>query len=83
MAATYTGILRNNSIEWSPPAPELPADGVRVQVTVLDALPVPEQGQRMAAALDRLAAARALDGIGDPLAWERETRQERELPDRD
>jgi hypothetical protein len=85
MSTTYTGILRNNQIEWTPPVPpKLPADGVRVQVTLLDAVPnSATQGQQMAAALSRLAANHSVASIDDPLAWERETRQDRELPGRD
>lgn len=84
MSATYTGMLRNNQIEWTPPAPpQLPADGVRVQVTLLDAVPnAVSQGGQMAAALARLAANHADESIVDPLAWERETRMDRELPGR-
>jgi hypothetical protein len=84
MSMTYTGILRDNSIEWTAPAPELPPEGVRVQVTLLEGGPAAcDQGQQMAAALGRLAAARALATIADPVAWEREVRQDRELLGRD
>ena len=85
MSTTYTGILRDNQIEWTQPAPpKAPAEGLRVQVTLLDAVPnSASQGQQMAAALARLAANHALASIADPLAWERELRQDRELPGRD
>lgn len=87
MLETYQGILRDNRIVWSGEAPQsLPADqGVRVHVTLLEKVPVPDgnQGQRMAAALERLAACHALDHIPDPAAWERETRDDRPLPDRE
>jgi hypothetical protein len=89
MLATYQGILRNNRIEWSGDGPEkLPADQpLRVHVTLLDqivqATPPSEQGQRMAAALEKLAASQAVESIADPAAWQRETRQDRTLPGRD
>lgn len=89
MLETYQGILRDSHIEWSGDAPaRLPADqGVRVHVTLLDRVPADStetnQGQRMAAALERLAALPALEDISDPSAWERETRQDRPLPGRD
>jgi hypothetical protein len=84
MTTTYTGILRDNRIEWTAAAPpELPADGVRVQVTLLDAVPAIGQGEQMAAALARLAAQDGLSSIGDAAAWQREVRKDRELPGRD
>jgi hypothetical protein len=89
MLETYQGVLRGARIEWTGDAQrELPSEeGMRVHVTLLERVvlsaPVAEQGQRMAAALERLAACRALEGITDPAAWERETRQDRPLPDRD
>jgi hypothetical protein len=88
MLETYPGILRDNRIEWSGESPpQVSADrGVRVHVTILDrveALPSGvERGQRMAAALEQLAAMQSLTGITDPLAWERELREDRVLPDR-
>ncbi len=86
---TYQGILREGRIEWSGEAPKLPAhhQGVRVQVTLLERVEEVQeggtQGQRMAAALERVAAACSLVGIPDPAAWEREVREDRPLPGRD
>jgi hypothetical protein len=82
---TYQGVLRGDHIEWTQPPPlPLPPSGVRVEVTLLDALPGASiQGQQMAAALTRLAANGTVGGIVDPAAWERELRQDRELPGRD
>ncbi len=39
-------------------------------------------GQRMAAALQRLAALGTFTGIPDPVAWQRAERADRELPNR-
>ena len=84
MSTTYTGILRDDRIEWTAPAPKVPAKGVRVQVTLLEGTaPADAQGQQMADALSRLASSHAVADIPDPLAWEREIRQDRELPGRD
>lgn len=87
MLETYQGVLRDNRIEWSGDAPRTLTreDGVRVHITLLDRLPsnAVEQGRRMAEALERLAALNATSAIGDPVAWERETRQDRPLPGRD
>ena len=90
MLNTYKAILKGDRLEWSGEAPELtPEDRpVAVHVTILDeeGVLVPKhlsQGQCMAAALEQLAATHALADIADPVAWERETRQDRTLPDRD
>ncbi len=40
------------------------------------------RGQRMAAALERLAAIPAFPDISDPVAWQRAERADRDLPDR-
>ena len=40
------------------------------------------RGQQMAAVLEKLAQAQAFAGI-DPVAWQRDLRQDRELPGRD
>ena len=84
MDTSYTGILRDNHIEWTSPAPILPAEGVHVQVTLLEQVPAPpNQGQRMASALACLAANGGVATITDPHVWERETRTDRDLPRRD
>ncbi len=84
---TYKAILRGNRLEWSESAPKRLAeqDPVAVYITILDEKILPQgktvQGQKMAApleALGRLASVR----IADPAAWEKEQRQERELPQR-
>lgn len=80
---TYHAILKGNRLEWQGAAPpELGAGEVAVDVTIVR----PQEqgaGERMAAALERIAASRAVDGIQDPVAWQREIRRDRPLPDRD
>lgn len=90
MPPTYKAILRGNRLEWRGNVhKQIPADrAVTVYVTFVDeALVEPEestgeQGLAMAAALTRLAEMAALSDIRDAAAWERETRQDRELPGR-
>lgn len=88
MLETYQGILRDNRIEWlgEAPPPDRSAGGVPVHVTLLQNLQSTEtplsRGQRMAEALEKLAALRAFADVADPAAWERETRQDRPLPSR-
>ena len=89
MLNTYKAVLKGNHLEWNGDAPDhLTQEGaVMVYVTILDKpfvpLAVSQQGQRMAAALEQLAAINALADLTDPIAWEREMRQDRPLPDRE
>ena len=93
MIPTCKAILRGNRLGWRGEVRKhIPADrAVTVYVTLVDKLPsqtqedARKQGAAMAAALTRLAEARlaeldALTDINDAAAWEREARQDRELP---
>jgi len=85
MLITYEAVLRDNLIEWRRDAPRhlAPGEAVNVHVTVL-ARPVDakaNQGRGMAAALEKLAQAKALSGV-DAGQWEREIRADRSLPGR-
>ncbi|MGH9434344.1 MAG: hypothetical protein ACRD3T_22695 [Terriglobia bacterium] len=85
MANTYKAVLRGNRLEWSEQVPERLTEDrpVSVQVTVLEGEANTGQGHRMADALEKLARLNALADIPDPTAWEREQRQDRQLPGRD
>ena len=59
-----------------------------IDVTILrderfSASRAPDAGTKMAAALEKLAASRAVASIEDPVAWQREVRRDRPLPGRD
>ncbi len=86
MHDTYEAILRGDRLEWSGDAPDQARGGrpIAVRVTVLGK-PTSEgndRGRRMAEVLDLLATSQALPGLSDPMAWEREARRDRSLPDR-
>ena len=88
MLNTYKATLKGNRLEWGRDIPKIISLGkaVEVFVTILDesvASPSVSQGQRMAAALERLAAIDALAEVTEPAKWEREIRQDRILPDRE
>jgi hypothetical protein len=88
MLSTYKAMLQGDHLEWSDEAPSLTRDQpVAVYVTILDegapSSKAVSQGQRMAAALERLAATGAFQDVVDPASWQRETRHDRPLPDRD
>ena len=85
---TYKAILRNDRLEWRGPMPSQigPDQPVAVHVTILEESvlePGRERGLEMATALEQLAAMDALADITDPVAWEREMRQDRILPGRE
>ena len=87
---TYRAILKGDRLEWrGETPPEIDTDrAVPVDVTILrderfSASRRAHAGERMAAALEKLAASRAVASIEDPVAWQREIRRDRPLPDRD
>ena len=87
---TYRAVLRGDRLEWRG---EIPPESARerevpVDVTILrderfSASRAASAGERMAAALEKLAASRAVASIEDPVAWQREFRRDRPLPGRD
>lgn len=82
MLKTYKAILRANRLEWSEGIPERLAEDrpLKVSVTILEGEPA--QGRRMAEALEALAGLDASFSIPDSADWEREQREERDLPGR-
>lgn len=83
MRESYRAILRGNRLEWEEGSPGIVDRAVAVRVTLLaDATQQAQQGARMAAVLEQLAASRAFEELDDPAAWERHLREERELPNR-
>ncbi len=87
MYPTYRAILRGHSLEWQG---EISAfthgdQSVSVHVTLLDAIAPSkqQQGAAMVAALEQLAAQNSLADIADPVAWQKEQRQDRPLPGRE
>ncbi len=85
MLRTYKAILHGDQVEWLEQPPEK-SGPVQVQITVLEeptAEPTRERGRVMAEALAALAQRGAFAEITDPVAWQRELRAERVLPDRE
>jgi len=87
MLSAYKAVVRRDDqghdlLEWSEGAPEHLAENrpVRVSVTILEASAA--QGERMADALEKLAQLNVTSAIKDPAAWEREQREDRDLPGR-
>ena len=86
MVRTYNALLRGNSLEWIGEAPEGSENySMTVEVTVLEESYPAEarpRGDEMAAILEKLAESGAVSEITDPVAWQRDLRQDRPLPGR-
>lgn len=83
---TYRAILKGNRLEWIGSEPTDLDVEQTVEVTILETpgdVDPTTQGQRMAEALERLAASNAFADIKDPVAWQREVRKDRPLHGRD
>ena len=89
MLTTYKAKLKGERLQWVDEVPPLTQqDGADVLVTILHtngraSLDKAERGARMKAALDKLATLGGISSIPDPVAWQREMRQDRPLPGRD
>lgn len=86
MTQSYRAVLRGDRVDWIDPPPSRQGD-TPVQITLLHPDPEPEDARRArrqsaVAALEALAAAGGIASISDPVAWEREIRQDRPLPGR-
>jgi hypothetical protein len=86
MRSTYKAIVRGDRIEWDDDVPEeirsRPALTVFVTIPDSPGGPDPADGRRQAEALDRLAARGGPSSITDPVQWQREQRQDRDVPGR-
>ena len=86
MQATYKATLRGDRIDWEDGVPEQARSqaALPVLVTILNQ-PVVETetgGRRMAEALERLALKGGVPSITDPAQWQREQREDRNVPGR-
>ena len=85
MLHTYKALLDDDRVRWIEKPPEQTGT-VQVHITFLEE-PGPEssveRGRVMAEALAELARRGTFAEIADPVAWQRQLRSERTLPDRD
>ena len=86
MQATYKATLRGDRIDWEDGVPEQARGraALPVLVTILNQ-PVVETetgGRRMAEALKRLALKGGVRSITDPVQWQHEQREDRNVPGR-
>jgi hypothetical protein len=82
MTNSYRATLKGNKLEWHNRVPDGTKETLEVSVVVLEPEPKEQQGQRMVQALQALADTNAFENV-DPIAWQKEQRQDRVLPDRD
>ncbi len=84
MTNSYRATLKGNKLEWHSRVPESTEETLEVNVIVLETNPEQkgQQGQRMAKALQTLADQRVFQNV-DAVAWQKEQRQDRPLPNRD
>lgn len=89
MLNTYKAKLKGDHIEWAEsPPPVLNGGTTDVLVTVLGSHEAvtadkAELRRRRVAALERIAARGGIKSIPDPVAWQREMREDRPLPGRE
>ncbi len=85
MQTTYEATLQGNRVIWHDKQPALHDQAVVVHITILDSEDpsLPNRGQKMADALNRLAQKGGISHIPDPSIWQRDNRQDRHLFGRD
>ena len=84
MTRTYKAILNGNRVEWVGAGPVI-ATPIEVEVSVPDeaAAAQEHQGAKLAALFEELSRLDPYREIKDPVAWQREVRKDRPLPDRE
>lgn len=89
MLTTLKATVVGNEIQWLEASEKAfpPNRSVPALITPLEEPPgngsVQDRAQRRITALKKLASINAFSGISDPQAWQRETREDRELPGRE
>ena len=85
MTRIYEAILQGDQFDWGEVRPPEVESNQRVKVTIVVHEPdsLYSHGPAMAETFNRLAAMDAFSYIDDPVAWQREIRQDRPLPGRE
>ena len=84
MLQTYRAILDDDRVRWREQPPER-SGTMQVHITILEEggrETSADRGRVMAESLAELAKRGTFAEISDPVAWQRELRSERTLPDR-
>ena len=88
MIATYKARLRGNLLDWQEESPPVSTADISVLVTLLPnkdtaTRPHVPSGRGLVEILKRLACENNVPSITDPVSWQKEARQDRELPGRE
>ncbi|MEK8017474.1 MAG: hypothetical protein VSS75_011450 [Candidatus Parabeggiatoa sp.] len=85
MLQTYNALLNNDCLQWLDQIPpESQQRSIKVLVTILDELPKPElSANNKAIEILQKIADNGGPGIDDPVAWQREMRQDNPLVGRE
>ncbi|EDN69589.1 conserved hypothetical protein [Beggiatoa sp. PS] len=88
MLQTYKAVLKDNHLEWlDEKNVSVSSQPILVHVTLLEDEPIPKPTFPSQSAVDILEEIACLNGavskITDPVAWQREIRQDRPLPFRE
>ncbi|HAX86808.1 MAG TPA: hypothetical protein DCY91_11240 [Cyanobacteria bacterium UBA11370] len=84
MLRTFRAWLKGSRLEWIDEIPEFGNQLIQVHVTLLENEPdlgARVRGRKMAEILEKLSACQVLTDV-EPVAWQREIRQDRSLPGR-
>ena len=88
MLTTLKAVVHGDRIQWLEaseqtfPAAQPVAALITPQQEQAATVPDPQRAERRLAALKKLASINAFSGITDPAEWQREARNDRELPGR-
>ncbi len=86
MLTTYKATIHGSHIRWTDERPLIVTreQEIEVLITVLYEMSQPaemteQRGEQMARCLEKIAQTGGITGIADPVAWQRELRQDRRL----
>ncbi|MEG4800667.1 hypothetical protein QUB63_14560 [Microcoleus sp. ARI1-B5] len=86
MLRTFEALLKGKLLEWTNDAPQQSDRPLKVYVTLLEensSISADLRRQKIVEILEKLAASQTFAEVTDPVAWQREMRQDRPLPGRD
>ena len=87
MLEKYRATIHGDIIEWDGQEPNgvMDDEGLKVEIIVVSKKKIwpKSDGEKMAAALSEIASRGGIKSIPDPVAWQREIREDRPLPGRD
>ncbi|MEG5061667.1 hypothetical protein QUB60_28395 [Microcoleus sp. A2-C5] len=86
MLRTFEALLKGKFLEWTNDAPQQSDRPLKVYVTLLEeksSISAECRRQKIVEILEKLAASQAFEEVTNPVAWQREMRQDRPLPGRD